>query len=167
MGLFQKLKDWWTLATLTKEFHKEVDQNVNMWSNRDSITEVQEDQAIQQKYYNGVTLMKRRIKERIGTLSPHEYLSKNSVDLLTLAKDEDANRKALREVKESVYVYSGADVKTDMDKSKMIDKRISHYGELQKDKIARNTIKAAKKAWSEGNVELHKQLLKEWETLKK
>ena len=171
MGLFANLKDWWTFRQLSKEFNKEVDENVNMWHHTDSMAEVQDDEAIQQKYHNGITLMKKRLNSMRNGQDANGFLSKNfgedgRFDLLALAKDEDANRKALRQVRESAYVYQGADIKTEEDKTKMIDTRIGHYKALHKDIEIRQVLKEARAAWAAGDIELHKQLLAKWEEMK-
>lgn len=167
MNIFSRIKDWWTFRQLSNEFNKEVDENVNMWQHSDAHAEVQDDEAVQQKYHNGITLMKRRLNQMRNGQDGHQFLSANgNLDLLALARDEDANRKALRQVRESAYVYQGADIKSEEDKTKMIDTRIGHYQALHKDIEIRRVLKEARAAWAAGDIELHKQLLAKWEEMK-
>lgn len=162
MNIFKTIKSWWTMFFLEKEMNKEIDQNVNMYYHRPSTEAVQDDETVQQKYFNGITLMKRRLKEKMAGVDPHTYLSSNPVDLLALAKDEDAQRKALREVREAAYVFSGMDVKTEADKTKMVDERIGHYYKLQRDKEERSLLRQIRAAYGTAP-DVHRTLLEEWE----
>jgi len=165
MNLFARIKDWWLWRKALKDFDKEVIQNVNMWGRSDPISHVQDDEAAKQKLYNGLTLMKRRLKQSMNGFDPTLYLAKyysNEADLLALAKDEDSSKKALRETKEAAFVYKGTDLKTENDKLNMVDERISHYNKLQKNIESRALLRQARTAYNNGNLDEQQKLLKEW-----
>ena len=93
MKFLQKIKDWWTLKSLEKAMNKEIDQNVNMWFNRSLEQIAEHDSDAQQKYFNGITLMKRRIKDAAGDLTQAAFMQEFAgKDMLTLATDEDQHR---------------------------------------------------------------------------
>lgn len=171
MGLFARIKDWWTFRSLEKEFNKEVDENVNMYYHRDSVSEIQEDQDVQQKYYNGMALLKRRLRQQLTSNDPLKVMERFKGnkdfyvggDLLALAKGESKEREQLAKGLNQVFVYQGADVKNSADTAKMIDKRINHYSTLQNKTEERELLRKVKKAYREGNMELHGTLMKEWE----
>jgi hypothetical protein len=141
MGLLKRIKIWWDLRQAVKEFDKEVDENINMHYHRDTTSEIQEDQDVQQKYYNGITLMKRRIRDRVGGDFSSFGAAFGGQDLLALAKSESLAKKQLAEGLKQAFVYEGQDIKTPQDTTKMIDNRISDYTHLQKDKEKRELIR--------------------------
>lgn len=165
-------KDWLSLYVLESEFKKEVDQNVDTWSNRDTSIPLEQEQENQQKYTNGIGLIKRRLKdqmkggktfdETMGQYTGDDPNFFQSRDLLGLATDEDQRSRSFRKLRESAVVYSGADVKTEEDKTKMIDKRIGHYTDLQIAKMSREHLRRARDAHQAGDLELHKILMEEW-----
>lgn len=160
-----KIKDWWTFRSLYKEFNKEVDENTNRWSNRDTHSEVQEDQDIEQKYYNGISLLKSRLLKEIANNDPHQILERyKDNDLLVLAKSNNREREQLATGLTKTLIYSGTDVKTDQDKSKMIDKRIQDYNKLQNKTEERELTRKIRAASTVGDMVLYDSLMKEWKT---
>lgn len=179
MSLFKKIKDWWfeiqlekTIDKNVKEFNKEVDENINMWSNKDPVAEVQQDREIEQKYYNGMALLKSRLRSQLQGGDARSVMSRYhgdkdfylGGDLLSLAKSDNHQREQLSKVLSSSLVYSGADVKTSADEAKMIDKRINHYSDLQNKTEERKLLRAIKEAYKNGDTETHASLTKQWET---
>lgn len=164
--ILKNIKDWLSLKILEKKVNKDIDQNVNMWFNRPIEQIAEHDTDVQQKYYNGITLLKRRVKELGGAEALSKFKGDEDFyvgnDLLALATDEDSQRKSLRQLKESAYVYNGADVKSEKDKEDMIADRIGHYTELQKAKTSRELLRQAREAYNKGDSETHQQLMKDW-----
>jgi hypothetical protein len=178
MTILKNIKNWWLEKKLSlelnkniKHFNKEVDENINMWSNKDRIDLIQDDQAIQQKYYSGLALVRQRLIEEMQNQDPEKVLERYKGeadfymyrDILAMAVDEDKAKKSLREAKESVFVYKEADIKSDKDKINMIDDRISQYYELHDKKQERELMRKARQAYKEGDLELHATLMKQWE----
>jgi len=167
-NLWSKFKLFLALRKTEKEFNKEVDENINLRYSKSDVELLQEE--TQQKYYNGIALMKSRLRDQIKNSDPKSVMNQFkgednfyiNGDLLSLATDEDEQRKKLRQMKESIYVYDDQDIKTEEDKKKMIDQRIGHYQKLHDAKIKRDLLRKARQAYNAGNLDLHKQLMEEW-----
>lgn len=170
MGLFAKIKNWWDLRQAVKQFDKEVDENINMYYHRDSVSEIQEDQDVQQKYYNGMALLKSELRKLTANGEAERVMERFKggkdfyvgKDLLSLAKSQSREKKQLADGLSQVFVYQGADVKNAQDEAKMIDKRIGHYGKLQKSKEERALLRQIRTAYAEGKTVLHEALMQEW-----
>lgn len=166
MNIFQRVKLWWDLRQAVKEFDKEVDENINMYYHRDTTSEIQDDQDVQQKYYNGLTLMKRRLNAARNGTDGDTYLKKyyteGKLDLLALAESDSHSKKQLSEGLKQAFVYQGADVKTAQDEAKMIDKRIGDYIKLQKSVEERTLLRSIREAYKRGDEAIYSDLMKEW-----
>lgn len=148
---------WW----LEIQFDQEVNSNINMNTAYDPIRIVEED--VEKKVFNGIAVMKHAARKAAesGNITLDEAL--RQVDnMFGLAREETEESRKVREIKESIYVFKGQDIKTDDDQKKMIDKRIKMYEDLQNKKVQRQLSSAIRKAKQEGNTELHSQLLEEW-----
>jgi hypothetical protein len=112
---------------------------------------------------NGIAVMKHAARKaaETGNVSLDEALRKVD-DMFGLAREETEEQRKVREIRESIYIYKGQDVKNDEDQKKMIDKRIQMYEDLQNKKQQRQLSSAIRKAKQEGNEELHTQLLEEY-----
>lgn len=158
--LWKRLKDYVSYRLLVRELNKEVDENIDLWFTPHRV-EMRQDQ-LQQKYQTGLVNLKDEVRKRAKEGSLDSILEKIGDKMLELARRETPDQKAFRKVKESLYIFQGADVKTEEDKTKMVDARINHYHQLQKDKEGRELLRQARQAYREGKVELHQQLMKEW-----
>lgn len=158
--LWNKIKNWIRYHILVKELNKEVDENIDLWFNSIPI-ELRQEQ-LQQKYHTGLANLKDEVRKRAKDGSLESVLKDIGDKILELARRETKSDTHKRKVLESVYIYQGQDVKTEEDKTKMIATRIGHYTELQKQKEGRELLKQARTAYQEGKVELHQQLMKEW-----
>jgi hypothetical protein len=164
------IKDWWTFRSLTKDLKKEVDQNINVWYNSDRVEDSLHEHEVQKKYYNGLTLMKARLKDKAANSPVEEILTQykgsedfyTQEDLLALAKDSTEFAEELTKLRASIVIYEGSDIKSDEDKEKMINDRINHYLDLQKHKLERELLRKARQAYKQGNLELHNSLMNEW-----
>lgn len=158
--LFKFMKDWWTYRHLSKEFDKEVDENVASWFNQ-PIPELLQEERLQ-KYHQGLLYVKEEIKTK-SKGDFHNFLVSIGDKVLELGRRETPEQEAQRKLKESIYIYNGQDVKTSEDTKKMIDHRINHYYKLQENKEARAKLRECRKAYKEGNLELHAKLKQEIE----
>lgn len=159
-SIFKIIKDWWTYRHLAKAFDKEVDENTDLWFNR-SIPELLHEERLE-KYHQGLLYVKEEIKKKANG-DFHSYLTSVGDKVLELARHETPEQEADRKLKESIYIYNGQDVKTSEDTKKMVDKRIEHYYKLQRTTEARAKLRECRKAFKEGNLELHAKLKKEIE----
>lgn len=143
-----------------------LDQRVN---HTDSIQIVQDE--TQRKYAQGMAYLKESVLEQTkdGT-SLHEVLSRYqgkegfylNPDLLSLARRENDSEKMLRETRTSIVAGYGADIKSEEDKKKMIDKRIQIMYNLQKDKLKRDLLKQIRAAKNDNDDKLVSQLEREF-----
>ncbi len=148
---------WW----LEIQFEQEVKSNINFNTAFDSVHAVEAD--VERKMDNGIAIMKhaaRKVAET-GNVSLDQALRQVD-DMFGLAREESDEQRKVRQIRESIYVYKGQDVKDEEDQKKMIDKRIQMYHDLQNKKLQRQLSSAIRKAKQEGNEELHTQLLQEW-----
>jgi len=145
-----------------REFNKEVDSNIEIKLDFDSVKTLEQDR--EQKYHNGISLMKYNIKNTAKSDTALEYdrILKQTDDMFTLAKEESAEQIKLRELKESIYVYKGSDIKSDQDHEKMLDKRIKMYQDLHSKKLERQLMRDIRKAKKENSLELYEKLLGEY-----
>ena len=81
LKLFKKIKNFFVLRKLNKEFDKEVDENIELWFNPTVVKTLQMEKELQQKYINGMTLLKRTVKEK----------SKDYPNITQFLKDQEAN----------------------------------------------------------------------------
>lgn len=154
--LINAIKDWWTFRNLDKE----VDNAFDTWSNT-PIDYLQDDK--EQKYYAGMLNLKQEIKRRAKDGNLEEVLRQAEDKILELARKESKQETEARKLRESVYIRQGQDIKTEKDKEDMIDTRIAHYYELQTVNQKRKLIRECRKAYKEGNIELHLKLKRELE----
>lgn len=158
MNFLKRIKDWWTFRSLNKDFDKEVDENVKLWYDSSLTSEVQTDQDVQQKYFNGLSLLKSKARKLNLT---------EDLDILPLAHSENQNKQDISDNLNRMFVYNGADVKTEADKTKMIEKRMQQYYKLQKNKEIRELTRKIRKLKKEGK-DLEAQKLEElWRQLTK
>jgi hypothetical protein len=148
---------WW----LELQFEQEVKSNIRFNTAYDPIHIVEAD--VERKMDNGIAVMKHAARKaaETGNVSLDEALRKVD-DMFGLAREETEEQRKVREIRESIYIYKGQDVKNDEDQKKMIDKRIQMYEDLQNKKQQRQLSSAIRKAKQEGNEELHTQLLEEY-----
>lgn len=163
MSWIIKLKIWWTLRLLERQFNKEVDSSINLWFNNTSVHYFHDD--TQQKYFQGLLNLKKEVKKRARDGSLEAALKNAGDKLLDLAVVETEEQKKLRQLKEALLVRKGQDIKSEHDKEAMINERIKHYTVLQKQKQIRELNQAVRKAYRAGDVKKYEQLKKELENM--
>lgn len=148
---------WW----LEIQFEQEVKSNINFNTTFDPIHAVEAD--VERKMDNGIAIMKHAARKaaETGNVSLDEALRQVD-DMFGLAREETEEARKVREIRESIYVFKGKDVKSEEDQKKMVDKRIEMYYDLQNKKLQRQLSSAIRKAKQTGNEELHSKLLEEW-----
>lgn len=158
--VFNTFKNKITIFILTREFDKEVDDNINRWYTFKDSLELEND--VQQKYAIGLARIGRRLKNKASQLglSVEEVAKKE--ELVALAEDLDIERLRKKQILYATLVKKEADIKTEHDKNQYINFRIGCYLELQKHKQARELLRKARQAYRNGDLELHKTLMQEW-----
>ncbi len=148
---------WW----LELQFEQEVKSNINFNTTFDPVNAVEAD--VERKIDNGIAIMKHAARKaaQSGNQTLDQALRQVD-DMFGLAREETEEQRKVREIRESIYVFKGQDVKTEEDQKKMLDKRIEMYYDLQNKKLQRQLSSAIRKAKQEGNEELHNKLLEEW-----
>lgn len=154
--LINTIKDWWTFRNLDKE----VDNAVDTWPN-EHVVYSQDDRD--QKYHAGMLNLKQEIKRRAKDGNLEKVLRQAEDKILELARKESKQETEARKLRESVYIRQGQDIKTEKDKEDMINNRITHYYALQNANQKRKLIRECRKAYKEGNIELHLKLKRELE----
>lgn len=150
MKILEKIRMWWEFRKLDREL-------TPAFSLSPDHTPLELDQ--EQKIANGVANLKEAARKVVATQG---YDGLKKVDLLEIAKVENAKQAKDRELKESIYVYSGADVKDDADKAKMVDKRINMYYDLQNKKEQRKLVSSIRQAGKAGDKVTQDNLIKEY-----
>lgn len=117
----------------------------------------------QLKYTRGMELVKNKINSLVSFKNKKEYerVLKGVEDLVVLAEDNAERGKMLESLKLTMDL-SSKDIKTDLDKAKMIEKRIEDYRKLQNFKVKKELLKRIRKAKQENDLELVQQLELEW-----
>lgn len=138
---------------VTRKENKFVEEFSGSFSNRPMI-ELSQD-TVQQKYQEGLHVLKSKVRNGSYQLETEE-------ELLKLAREETPEQKQFRKVMEQVYIYKGQDVKDDISKNKMIDKRIGDYYALQKYNEERELLKQIRQAKKNDDNDLAERLENEW-----
>jgi hypothetical protein len=113
---------------------KEKDARRRLALSKARPTEVQEKSLL----HEGILQIKRKIKDLYGSEAYNSGIL-GELDITRFATGKNAK---LAKVMHDAYVYTGGkDVKTELDREKMIYKRIGHYEDLQKDKLKRDLIR--------------------------
>jgi hypothetical protein len=171
--LINKIKLFFIIKYNESIFNKELDSSMNMWFNQEDMDILQQEET-QKKYQNGIALIKTKIDAQLKSgKSFHEVLSQYrdrdtfhlDPDLLALALDESEKEKLLRETLESIIVFKEKDIKSDKDLDKMLSTKVNNYNEFLRKKKMRELLRAGRKAKSDGDLELYKQLQKEYRNL--
>lgn len=121
------------------------------------------------KYENGVNNIKRNIKKEAESLNNEdlEYvLYKNRDKLIELAQSEEEKDKEeyIKNIRK-VYVFKDKDIKNEKDYIKMINKRITHFNELRKNKEKRELSRKIRLSTKNNDKIETEKLLKEWNNL--
>lgn len=125
----------------------------------------------QHKYAQGLSTIREALLEQTKDGSSlHQVLSKyqgkqefyTNPDLLTLAQNSSEAEKSLMNTRRSIIAGNGADIKSEKDKEKMIDKRIQSMYNVQKDKLKRELLKEIRQAKLNNNFRLTCKLEKEF-----
>ena len=111
--------------------------------------------SVMQKYQEGLLVLKSKVKKNDFNLNEED-------ELLSLAKEETEEQKKFREVMERIYVNKGQDIKDEVEKRQMIDKRIRDFYTLQKYNEERELIKKIKQAVKSGDKDLAERLEHDW-----
>ncbi len=117
-------------------------------------------------YREGVGKIKHKINTLVKVKTKDEYhrVLSEIEDLIDLARETDPKKIQLMQILRGEVVFTGGkDIKTSLDKAKMIDRRIGHFKELSTHIESRNMIRAIRKAEREGNKEEALKLQKEWQ----
>ena len=116
--------------------------------------------AKQVAYEEGIKTIKQRIGSLVEIKSKDEYekVLSEVKELISLARYENKDADYLYKL----YVKKDRDIHNNTDKAKMVETRINHYKELQKFNEERELIKQIKKAKKEGDINLSKELEKQW-----
>lgn len=117
------------------------------------------------KTYDGVSKVKKKIKELVNSKSSEEYhkILCEIEDLTKLATYEEGTSQAqFSKLLRSTYDLKNKDIITHTDKAKMIDKRIQDMRELWDDKNKRQLLRGIRQARKEGNTELADKLQTEF-----
>lgn len=157
LKILNKIKIWW----LTRQFDKEAKENIEHWFQpRPNISVKEVDKEL--KYATAIAILKENIRKQALHSSLEEVLKKNGDKLLELAYNKNSDVEDMRAIFESVYIYSGQDIKTDEDRKKMIDRRIADYMELRKAKAGRELLRKARAAYKAGDLTTHNNYMEEW-----
>lgn len=112
---------------------------------------------------NGIAVMKFAARRAAETGNIGLDAALRQVDnMFGLANEETEEQKKVRELRESMYVFKGKDLKTEEDKEKMLDKRIQMYYDLQNKREQRKLSSAIRRAKQANDQELYDKLLEEW-----
>ena len=161
--LLRKLLDWWEWKILERTINKEIDSNINRKFHKDQHTTIIQDEDIQQKYNNGMTLLKQRVKDLAKDCTLEELLDKlKGEDLLDFAKDEDEYKKQHSEDKALFFVHKHSDNKSEQEITERIASRIADYYKLHLKIVERELLREARRAYQSGNFILHETLTKQW-----
>jgi len=158
-GLYNKIRLFFALSSTKTE--KELDSILRIDYNSFTTSVSEEEAETQRKYYNGLTLLKRRVRSMAVDGNLGQAMS-GLDDLIPLAASEEADD--MRAAMKSVVVAKGQDIKTEEDKTRMIDTRINHYTTLHAQKLKRELSAKIRKAKYENKAE-HERLMKEWNKL--
>lgn len=124
--------------------------------------------AVQAQYQEGVSRIKEQVNSLVKTKDAKEYdkVLKTITDLLNTAKTEAnlAQEKEIEALRKSL-VRGSKDIRTDVQKAKMIEKRILDYYELQRYNKIRELHKKIRAAEKVGNFVEAEKLKKEWVAL--
>lgn len=161
-----KLKALYTeflLWRLSKEFIREATSNINISLAIDLPTIIHEDK--EQKYFNGMSLLKQRLREELtgkSLVEQHSIMEKIGDNIFNYAYEATESKEKLTEILKSTQIFKGKDIKTEEDHKKMLDKRIESMYNVQKKKLERKLLREARQAYNSGNLTLHKTLMDEW-----
>lgn len=91
--------------------------------------------------YEALTKIKRGVKADLGTESFRNGLASGA----DLTKYATGNRAKQAETLSKAYVYHDADIKNEIDRARMANKRIEDYRQLQNNTLQRQLIRAIRK----------------------
>lgn len=148
-----KLGLWWLEFLLTRRNRQFEQEFLSAFSFNRTPTEVVQD-SVQQKYQEGLNVLRKKVNDQPELIT--------NTELIGLAHEETENQKKLREVMEKIYVNKGQDIKSELDKHQMINRRISDFYSLQRYTEERNLLKQIKQAEKEGKTDLAERLQDDW-----
>jgi len=117
------------------------------------------------KYEQGLSNVKRKVLliSRSCSKEDLEKALENTEDLVKMARGQhEEDREEYVESLRKVYVYKDKDIKSDTDKAKMIEQRISDYDKLKKDKEKRELSRAIRAAAKDGKGKKAEKLMEKW-----
>lgn len=119
-------------------------------------TEIIQDET-QRQYTEAVIQIKNKLKQ-LSNGDLKSYLAKNPEITNLAEKDKDE----VIEIMRKITIASGQDIKSEEDKTKMINDRINHYHELQRFNEEKQLLRQIKQAMKAGDKKLHAKLMAEW-----
>lgn len=159
----KKLLNWFYLTSLGQlwlEFLLRRKQNQvfkafdSAWDFNKNQVEIVHD-SVQQKYQEGLNTLKKKVNSQPDLVT--------TTELINLAHEETDDQRKLREVREQIYVNRIQDIKNEVDKHQMINRRIDDFYTLQTYNEERNLIKQIKEAKKLGKKDLAERLEHDWQ----
>lgn len=120
-------------------------------------------------YEKGIKKLKHKMKEltEARTKEEQENILSDIDDILSLSRNESENSVKRQQVLKAMHVRKGTDLKTDLDKAKMMQDRIEDMHKYRKAVEFRNLTRELRKARQANNIELSKELEEKWNELRK
>lgn len=147
-----KLGQLW-LGFLVYQKHKQIENEFVGTFSTAANTEVVQD-AVQHKYQEGLSVLKKKVNGQVDVVKTQE--------LISLAREENEEQKKFREVMERLFVNKGNDVKDEVAKYEMINKRIGDFYRLQQYNEERALLKQIKQAKKNNDNDLAERLENDW-----
>lgn len=162
-SFFQNLWSSFVTKRAEKRLTKELEQEVDWYFNAGSdIRPKIEMKQTQEKYAQGLFHVKEALKKEVEACGGDWNQALRNVDLIDLGRKEDSDQKRFRQMRESMYHYRGADVKSDKDKGAMIDRRIADYKKLQDKVEERQLLRKIRMFRRSGDIQEANRLEQEW-----
>lgn len=120
--------------------------------------------SIQELYIIGIKRIKSKLVDLTEAKTKEEYKKVLSElkEIISLSVRPDKNRQKYIDNLKRVYVYKDKDIKNNVDKARMIERRINDYKELHNHILQRNLRREIRKAVKNGDQKTAKKLEKEW-----
>ncbi len=155
-----KLGQWWLEKQALKK-HKELEATLNGLTVKENVSLYFD--STQHKYQEGISNVKRKINDEVKIKNFENYnLSLKNKELIELAKDETVEQANFRRMMEKIFVHKDVDVKDQVEKFEMIEKRIDDFYELQRYNEERQLLKNIRSAKRKGDLQLAERLTNDW-----